>query len=107
MTLKVGMPYQVFGYYQVCSADGPELTLTNFMARSNLVSYAFVWKKVKTVDLSEIIIVYDIEVGICSELNKNMNLYGNQSSRSFIDLCPMSLRFNIFKLLFLRNRSAD
>ena len=30
----------------------------------------------------------------------------NQRSRSFIDLGPRPLRFNIFKLLFLRNRYA-
>ena len=33
-----------------------------------------------------------------------INLYEYQRSRSFIDLGPRSLRFNIFKLLFLRNR---
>ena len=31
-----------------------------------------------------------------------MNLYEYQRSRSFIDLGPRSLRFNIFKLLFLK-----
>ena len=36
-----------------------------------------------------------------------MNLYEYQRSRSFIDLSPRSLRFNILKLLFLRNRQAD
>ena len=30
-----------------------------------------------------------------------MNIYEYQRSRSFIDLGPRSLRFNIFKLLFL------
>ena len=32
-----------------------------------------------------------------------MNLYEYQRSRSFIDLGPRSLRFNIFLLIFLRN----
>ena len=32
-------------YYQVCSNDDPELTLTYFTTRSNLVLYAFVWDK--------------------------------------------------------------
>ena len=32
-------------YYQVCSNDDPELTLTYFMARSNLIPYGFVWGK--------------------------------------------------------------
>ena len=34
-----------------------------------------------------------------------MNLYEYQRSRSFIDLCPRSLRFNIFKLLFLKKNT--
>ena len=29
----------------VCSNDVPRLTLTYFMARSNLVSYVFIWEK--------------------------------------------------------------
>ena len=36
-----------------------------------------------------------------------MNLYEHQRSRSFIDLGPRSLRFNICKLLFLRNHLDD
>ena len=52
------MQHQVLEYYQVCS--------TNLTARSNLVPYAFVWGKSKTVDFPETIIVYDIKVGISS-----------------------------------------
>ena len=37
MTLKLGMQHRVHEYYQVCSNDGPGLTLTYFTARSNLV----------------------------------------------------------------------
>ena len=33
--------------------DDPGLTLTYFMLRSNLVLYAFVWEKDKTMDISE------------------------------------------------------
>ena len=47
------------------------LTLTYFTARSNLVSYAFVWEKVKTMDFSETIVVYDIKVGSCSQLSES------------------------------------
>ena len=43
-------------YYQVCSNDDPGLTLTYFMARSNLVPYAFVWVKGKTMDCAETIV---------------------------------------------------
>ena len=51
MTLKVGMQHWVLEYYQFCSNDNPGMTLTNFMARSNLISYSFVWEKGKTVDI--------------------------------------------------------
>ena len=40
MNLKLGMRHQVLVYYQVCSNDAPGLTMTYFMARSNLVPYA-------------------------------------------------------------------
>ena len=63
--------------------------------------------KGKTVDFSETIVVYDIRVGRCCKLNGYMNLYQYQRSRSFIDLGPRSLRFNIAKFIFLRNRKAD
>ena len=43
MILKVGMQHRVLEYYQVCSNDDLGLTLTYFAARSNLVSFAFVW----------------------------------------------------------------
>ena len=36
-----------------------------------------------------------------------MNLYEYQRSRSFIDLCARSLRFNIFKLLFLKKNTRQ
>ena len=41
MTLKVGMLHWVLEYYQ----DDPEMAMTYFTARSNLVTYAFVWRK--------------------------------------------------------------
>ena len=66
MTLELGIQHRVLEYYQVCSNDGPGLTLIYFTARSNLVPYAFVWLKGKTMDFSETIVVYDVKVGICS-----------------------------------------
>ena len=54
--------------------------------------------------ISETIVVYDIKVGKFIQLNDYMNLYEYQRSRSFNDFRPRSLRFNIFKLLLLRNR---
>ena len=58
-------------------------------------------------DFSETFVVFDIKVGRFSQLNEYMNLYEYQRSWSFIDLCPRSFRFNIFKRLLLRNRKAD
>ena len=66
MTLKLGMQHRVREYYQFCSNDDPELTLTLFAARSNLVPYVFVWEKGKTMDFSETMVVYDVKVGRCS-----------------------------------------
>ena len=109
MTFNLGMQHQVLKCYQVYSNYDPVLTLTYITARSNLFSYAFVWEKVKTMDFSDTIIVYDIKVGRCNYLDKDMDLYEYQRSRSFIDLghsdsIIRSLRFNIFELLFLRHR---
>ena len=67
MTLKVCMQHQMLKYYQVYSNDDPGWTMTDFTTRSNLVPCAFVWEKVKTMEFSETIVVYDIKVGICSQ----------------------------------------
>ena len=74
MTLTVSMQHRVLGYYQIYLNDDPGLTLTYFAARSNLVPYAFVWEKGKTMDFSETSVVYDIKIGRCSQLNEHMNL---------------------------------
>ena len=58
-------------YYQGFSNDVPGLTITHFTARSNLVPYAFVLEKLKTMDFSETIVVYDINVGRYSQLNES------------------------------------
>ena len=92
MTLKLDMQHHVHKYYQVCSNDNPGLTLT---ARSNVLLYAFVWEKGKTMDFSETVVVYDIKVGIFSQLNEYMKRYESQRSRSFIDLRPRSVGLNI------------
>ena len=62
MTLNHGMHHRVLEYYQVCSNDDPGLTLTYFMARSNLVANDFVWEKGKKMDFSETIVVYDLKL---------------------------------------------
>ena len=107
MTLIVGMQHWMLEYYQICSHDDAGLTLTYFTARSNLLPYASVWEKCKIMDFSEAIVGYDIKVGRCSPLNEYLNLYEYQSLNSFSDVGPTSLRFIIFKLLFLRNHYVD
>ena len=62
------MHHRVLECFQIYSKDAPGLNLTYFMARSNLVPYAFVLEKVKTMDFAETIVVYDIKIGRCSQL---------------------------------------
>ena len=60
MTLQVSVQHWVLKYYQVSSNDDPGMTLTYFTAGLNLVPYAFVWEKRKTMNsffFSETIVV--------------------------------------------------
>ena len=101
MTLKLGIHHLGIEYYQICSNDAPGLTLSYFMARSNLVPYVFVWEKVKTMDVSEIIVVYDIKVGRCSQLNESfMSTKGQGHSLILVQITQIQY----FKRLFLNNR---
>ena len=43
MILKHGMQHWALELYKVCINGDPGLTLTYFMARSNLVTYVFEW----------------------------------------------------------------
>ena len=92
--MKIDMQHWVLEYFQVRSNDVPGMTLTCFMPRSNLVPYACVWEKGKTMDFffffffSETVVVYYIKVGRCSQLSEYMKLYEYQRSRSFINLDP-------------------
>ena len=81
MTLKLGMQYWLLECYQVCSNDERGLTLTYFTARSNLVPYAFVWEKGKTMDFSETVVIYDLKLAT-----------DNRSDKTFLltsKLCPL------------------
>ena len=46
----------------VCSFDDPVLILTYFMARSVLVTYAFLKEKMKTSDFSEAVAACDLKL---------------------------------------------
>ena len=62
MTLKLGMQHRVLEYYQIYSNDDPELRLTYFTADLNLIPYAVVREKGKTMDFSGTIIVCDLKL---------------------------------------------
>ena len=55
MFLKLDMQQRVLEYYQICSNDDTELTLTYFMERSNLVPYDFIREKGKTMDFPKLL----------------------------------------------------
>ena len=48
--------------------------MTYLTARSNLVTKAFLWEKVKTVDFSETISACDLKVGRCRQLIEIMKV---------------------------------
>ena len=61
--------------------DDPGLTLTYFTARPNLVPYAFVWEKGKTMDFLETIVVYDLKLATDDRSDKKFLLTSK--------LCPL------------------
>ena len=87
MTLKPGMHQLVLKYYQVCSNDDPGLTLTYFMARSNLIPYAFVWEKVKQWIYSETIVIYDLKLATVDRNDKNFLLTSKLCPQDAV--CPL------------------
>ena len=70
---------------------------------SNLVPYATVWEKGKTMDFLETIVVYDIKVDRCSPLKWIQEALWVPKAKVFYWLWSKSRRFNIFKLLFRNN----
>ena len=89
MTLKVDMRHQVLEYYQVRSNDESWLTFIYFVARSMFVPYGFVWEEDKTMDFSETIVVFDIKVGRCRQLNeymKHMSTKGQGHLLTFVQI---------------------
>ena len=81
MTLKLGLQHWVLEYYQVYSNDDSGFTLPYFTARSNLGPYAFVWEKGKTMDFSETIVVYDLNIATVDRSDKKVLLTSK--------LCPL------------------
>ena len=52
MDLGLGMQHWECGSHQICTNDESRLTLTYFMARSNLIPNAFIWEKSGNVHFS-------------------------------------------------------
>ena len=88
MTFKFGMQHRVLKYYQIPSNEYPGLTLTYFMTRSNLIPYAFVWGKGKTIDFSEIIVVYDLKLATDDQSDKKFLLTSKLCPLGAV--CPLS-----------------
>ena len=74
ISTKRGMLHRGLLPILVCSNDDPGVTLTYFTARSNLVTLAFLWETVKTVDFSETIATCDVKVGKCRRLIEFMKV---------------------------------
>ena len=60
------------------------------MARSNFVPYAFVWEEGKTMDFSETIVVHDIKVDRCSQLNEYMKFMSTKGQGHSLTLVQIS-----------------
>ena len=88
MTLKLGMQHWVLKYYQLCSNNNPGLTLTYFKAKSNLVPYAFVQEKGKTMDFSETIVSYDLKLATDDQSNQKFCWHQNFVPSMLYAPCP-------------------
>ena len=88
MTFKLGMHHRVLEYYQICSNDDPGLTMTFSTARSNVVLYAFVWEKGKTMDFSETIVIYALKLTTVNRRDKPFLLTSTLCPLGTV--CPLS-----------------
>ena len=68
MILKLSMQHRGLKLYKVCINGDPGLTLTYFMARSNLKTLAISIKKSENSGFSETIAACDLNVGRCRQL---------------------------------------
>ena len=88
MILKLGMKHWGLKLYKVYINDDPGLTLTYFTARSNLVPYAFEWEKGKTMDFSEIIVVYDLKLATDDRSDKKFLFTSKLCPLGAVCPCP-------------------
>ena len=94
MTLKLGMGARVLSS---CSNDDPGCTLTYFTARSNLVPCAFVWKKGKTMDFSETVVVYDLKLATDDRSDKKFLLTSKLCPLGAV--CPLPGAIYMYKVM--------
>ena len=76
------------------------MTLIYFTARLNLVTYAFLWEKVRIVDFSETIAASDLKVGRSRHLGEFMKVIEYWRSRSFLDPGPRSCTYKNSNRIF-------
>ena len=88
MTLKLGTQHRVLEYYQVCSNDDPWVDRDLFTTRSNLVPYAFVCEKDKTMDFSETIVLYDLKLATDDRSVKKFLLTSKFCNLGAVYPCP-------------------
>ena len=62
--------------------------MTYFTARSNLVPYAFVWEKGKTMDFSETIVVYDLKLATDDRSDKKFLFTSKLCPLGAVCPCP-------------------
>ena len=74
ISTKLGMYHWILQPIIVFPNDDPGVTLTYFTARPNLVTLAFLWGKVKTVDFSETIAASHLKASRSSHLIKYMKV---------------------------------
>ena len=99
MTLKLGMQHPVHEYYQVYSNDDRGLTLTYFTAWSNLVPYAFVWEKSKTMDFSETIVISDLNLAKDDRSDKTFLLTSKLCPKWLYTPCPGAIYMYIYYIM--------
>ena len=103
MTLKLDMQHWLLKYYQV--KWWPWVHLDLFYSKVKIFLFCFCMGKCLNCRFLRNYWSL-LEVSTYCQINVNMTIYDNPRSRSFIDLCPRSLRFNIFKLFFLKTHHA-
>ena len=77
-------------YYQVCSNNDPGLTLTYFMAMSNLSPMLLYGKKVKQWIFQKLVQSVDVKVGRYSQLNEYMKLFSPKGQGHSLTLVQIS-----------------